>query len=513
LTANTTGFSVAGGTTSKTLQINNNLTFSGTDGASLNIGAGGSLGTAAYTASTAYQPADADLTAIAGLAGTSGFLKKTATDTWALDTSTYLTGNQSITLSGDATGSGATSIAVTLANSGVTAGTYPKVTVDAKGRVTSGASLASTDLPTYTGSLTSSQVTTALGFTPYSNANPNGYITGNQSISISGDASGTGSTSIALTLANSGATAGTYRSVTVDAKGRVTAGTNPTTLAGYGITDAQALDADLTAIAGLVGTSGFLKKTAADTWSLDTSTYITGISSSDVTTALGYTPYNSTNPSGYITGITSGMVTTALGYTPYNSTNPSGYITGISSSDVTTALGYTPYNSTNPNGYITSSGSISGNAATATTATTATTANGLATGNSYQVASLGVGTAASGTTGEIRATNNITAYYSSDRRLKENIRDIPNAIDAVDSIGGKLFDWTDSYVESRGGADGYFVRKSDFGVVAQDVQSAFPLAVREREDGTLAVDYEKLCALAFAAIKELSARVKELEAR
>ena len=31
----------------------------------------------------------------------------------------------------------------------------------------------------------------------------------------------------------------------------------------------------------------------------------------------------------------------------------SGYITGISSSDVTTALGYTPYNSTNPNGYLT----------------------------------------------------------------------------------------------------------------------------------------------------------------
>lgn len=36
-------------------------------------------------------------------------------------------------------------------------------------------------------------------------------------------------------------------------------------------------------------------------------------------------------------------------------TNGAGYITGISSSDVTTALGYTPYNSTNPNGYITNS--------------------------------------------------------------------------------------------------------------------------------------------------------------
>ena len=40
---------------------------------------------------TGYQPADADLTAIAALAGTSGLLKKTASDTWTLDTNTYLT--------------------------------------------------------------------------------------------------------------------------------------------------------------------------------------------------------------------------------------------------------------------------------------------------------------------------------------------------------------------------------------------------------------------------------------
>ena len=51
-----------------------------------------------------------------------------------------------------------------------------------------------------------------------------------------------------------------------------------------------------------------------------------------------------TNDSGYITGINSSDVTTALGFTPYNSSNPDGYITGITSSDVTTALGYTPTN-------------------------------------------------------------------------------------------------------------------------------------------------------------------------
>jgi microcystin-dependent protein len=67
------------------------------------------------------------------------------------------------------------------------------------------------------------------------------FITGNQTITLTGDVTGSGTTSIATTLANSGVGAGTYRSVTVDAKGRVTAGTNPTTLAGYGITDAAPL--------------------------------------------------------------------------------------------------------------------------------------------------------------------------------------------------------------------------------------------------------------------------------
>lgn len=61
----------------------------------------------------------------------------------------YLTANQSLTLSGDVTGTGTTAITATLANAG-TAGTYTKVTTDAKGRVTSGATLAAGDIPTLT---------------------------------------------------------------------------------------------------------------------------------------------------------------------------------------------------------------------------------------------------------------------------------------------------------------------------------------------------------------------------
>ena len=93
---------------------------------------------------------------------------------------------------------------------------------------------------------------------------------------------------------------------------------------------------------------------------------LSSIGSSDVTSALGFTPYNATNPSGFLTSISSSNVTTALGFTPYNATNPSGFITSISSSDVTTALGFTPYNSTNPSGFtangtsINSSGNLTG---------------------------------------------------------------------------------------------------------------------------------------------------------
>jgi len=58
-------------------------------------------------------------------------------------------------------------------------------------------------------------------------------------------------TTSGLALTNTGVSAGSYQSVTVDAKGRVTAGTNPTTLSGYNITDAQSSDPTLTALAGV----------------------------------------------------------------------------------------------------------------------------------------------------------------------------------------------------------------------------------------------------------------------
>jgi hypothetical protein len=106
-----------------------------------------------------------------------------------------------------------------------------------------------------------------------------------------------------------------------------------------------------------------------------------------------------------------------------------------------------------------------------------------------------------GTLGEIRASSEITAYYSSDRRLKENIKLIENPITIIDQIRGVTFDWTDEHMARRGGEDGFFVRKHDIGVIAQEVQAVLPELVGTREDGYLAVKYEKMVPLLIEAIK------------
>ena len=128
-----------------------------------------------------------------------------------------------------------------------------------------------------------------------------------------------------------------------------------------------------------------------------------------------------------------------------------------------------------------------------------------------EVNSLGVGVAASGVRGEIRATNDITAFYSSDRTLKENIKPISNSLEKLNKLTGVSFDWTDQYIADRGGEDDYFVRKSDIGVIAQEVEEVLPEAVATREDGIKAVKYERIIPLLIEAIKELQQQVNDLK--
>jgi hypothetical protein len=148
--------------------------------------------------------------------------------------------------------------------------------------------------------------------------------------------------------------------------------------------------------------------------------------------------------------------------------------------------------------------SITGNAANIT----AYTINqNLGTSNTPQFSSLGVGTAASGTAGEIRATNEVTAYYS-DERLKKFLGRIPDALHKVLSLNGYYFQMNDTAREL-----GYTNEKIQVGVSAQEVQAVLPQVVVPApiDDKYLTVRYEKLVPLLIEAIKELTGRVIELE--
>ena len=123
----------------------------------------------------------------------------------------------------------------------------------------------------------------------------------------------------------------------------------------------------------------------------------------------------------------------------------------------------------------------------------------------YQFNSIGVGTAASTTTGEIRALGDITAYYSSDIRLKENIIPIENALSKVESISGNTYDWKEGYDEIHSH------KGNDVGVIAQEIEEILPQIVTNRDNGYKAVQYEKIIPLLIEAIKELSTKVKGLE--
>ena len=100
--------------------------------------------------------------------------------------------------------------------------------------------------------------------------------------------------------------------------------------------------------------------------------------------------------------------------------------------------------------------------------------------------------------GNIYATGNITAY--SDERIKENIQEIPNALDAVDNIRGVSYTRTDT-------------EEDGVGVIAQEVEAMFPELVTENNEGMKSVNYNGLVGVLFSAVKELSAKVKELEAK
>jgi hypothetical protein len=105
-------------------------------------------------------------------------------------------------------------------------------------------------------------------------------------------------------------------------------------------------------------------------------------------------------------------------------------------------------------------------------------------------------------TGTIRSTGDVIAYYSSDERFKDNIQTLTNVLDKLDKIRGVEFDWNQ---------DQNIYSGHDIGVIAQEIEAAFPELVKDRVDGFKGVRYEKLTAVLLQAVKELKERVETLE--
>jgi hypothetical protein len=140
-----------------------------------------------------------------------------------------------------------------------------------------------------------------------------------------------------------------------------------------------------------------------------------------------------------------------------------------------------------------------------TKANTALTPSSNTTTN-VQFGSFGVGTAASGTTGEIRATGDITASYSDDR-LKNRLGTIENALDKVKNLTGFYYEAND-LAQSLG-----YMVKREVGLSAQDMQKQFPEIVTTApiDDKYLTIWYEKTAPLLVEAIKELAKEVEEIK--
>jgi hypothetical protein len=100
--------------------------------------------------------------------------------------------------------------------------------------------------------------------------------------------------------------------------------------------------------------------------------------------------------------------------------------------------------------------------------------------------------------GNITAAGDITAY--SDRRVKENIITVDDALEKVNNLRGVYYNRTDS--EDK---------RTKLGVIAQEILEIVPEVVGQDADGMYNVSYGNLAGLFIEAIKEQQTQINDLK--
>jgi hypothetical protein len=350
----------------------------------------------------------------------------------------YLTGNQTITLTGDASGSGTTSINVTVADD-----SHNHVISNVDGLQAALDGKASTSHSHTIANVTGLQA--ALDGKQASGS----YLTGNQTITLTGDVSGSGTTSIAVTIADD-----SHNHIIANVDGLQAA------LDGKLSTSGKAADSNL--LDG-IDSSGFVRSNAADeisiTGGLPLSIRRTGSSSAATN---GRTLEVVQNYGNHSWGIVSEF-----------------RVDGTSGSDRPSILFSTGYNTDT---WSVGFGGTDSNFR-------------INRDHGHRNSSWGTTLMNMDRSGNVTFSGNVTAY--SDERLKSNIKTIEGAVDTVKALRGVTFE-----------KDG----KPNLGVIAQEVQKVLPEVVQEGEE-YLSVAYGNMVGLLIEAIKEQQTQIDELKAK
>lgn len=112
-------------------------------------------------------------------------------------------------------------------------------------------------------------------------------------------------------------------------------------------------------------------------------------------------------------------------------------------------------------------------------------------------------------TGNLTAQGEVTAYLSSDSRLKQNIKPITSALDIIEGLNPVSYNWNKKAIALNSIKDDI---RTNYGVIAQEVEKILPDLVHQT-NGYKSVDYIQMIGILLAGVRELNCRINNLENR